>query len=378
MHSSQSGALLFQHPGLATLFCGWVQEACFKVDFYKARKCAIEEMYFEPLCYLNRGNTVKVSKMRVRNLILAALIGSFSGALCSFLMFRVHWGAADFGWALHAARDLLNGLDPYRHPIVPDYAPYPLPAALVALPFSFLPDEIAAGLFFGLSSALLAWCLLAHGQNWPLLPFLSWPFMYALICVQWVPLVICLWFLPPLLLMALIKPQIALPLALTRGLSRSGVISTISLLAISLLIYPSWPWNWLRQIQGYQGILPPLLTLPLGPLLLLVLIRWRERRSWLLILMAVMPQRVLYDQFALLLVANSRKEKIALVLISWTTLPVLLHYKGWARMPGGWHFWIIVTLYLPALAIILRTEIASIVKFAITETFNRLAVSNKN
>lgn len=317
--------------------------------------------------------------MYYRNFIIPVVVGGFSGGLCSAILLHGHRGAADFRWALLAARDLFHGLDPYRHPIVPDFAPYPLPAALVALPFSFLPDEIAAGLFWGLSSTLFAWCLLRYEQNWPLLPFLSWPFMYGLIFVQWVPLAICLWFLPPLMPMVLVKPHIALPLILTGGINRLSVLITALLLAISILLYPAWPWVWLRQLHGYQGTLPPLFTLPLGPFLLLALIRWRERRALLFLLMAAMPQRVVYDQLALLLVAKTRKEKLLLTLISWTTLPVLLHYNGWVRLPGGWHYWIIVSLYLPALAIILRAEIEStFLRLATTGTLKKLYLIGKN
>jgi hypothetical protein len=94
--------------------------------------------------------------------------------------------------------------------------------------------------------------------------------------------------------------------------------------------------------------------------------------------MAAMPQRVVYDQLALLLVANSRKERLALVLISWGTLPVLLYYNSWGQMPGGSQFWIILTLYVPALAIILLPKIESAIsKFAITGTLARLSFTKK-
>lgn len=326
----------------------------------------------------NTDTSSKVPSGRYRNLIVAALTGCAAGAFCTAVMVLVHGGAADFGVALHAARDLMNGLDPYRHPVHPDYAPYPLTATLLAMPFSFLPDEIAAGLFIGLTSALLAWCLLRYGRNWPFLILLSWPFVYGVLFVQWVPLVLCVWFLPCLLPVILIKPQIALPLAVTGKISRTGVIAATLLLAVSLLFYPSWPWVWLGQLHGYQGFSPPLFTLPLGPLLLLVLVRWREKRSWLLLLMAAMPQRVVYDQLALLLVANTRKERLVLVLMSWATLPVLLQYHSWGRMPGGPHFWIILTLYLPALAVILLSKAeAEIWKHPIPEAVAKLSFIKK-
>ncbi len=88
--------------------------------------------------------------------------------------------------------------------------------------------------------------------------------------------------------------------------------------------------------------------------------------------MAAMPQRVVYDQLALLLVANTRKEQLVLVSISWVAFPVYMFYGGWIRIPGGWQFWIVLTLYLPALAIILRSDIESAIsKLALTWTFKK-------
>lgn len=303
--------------------------------------------------------------MRYRHALLAVLIGGLAGVLCATVLLRTGSGAGDFGWSLRAARDLWYGRDPYAYPVAPDLVSYPLPAAIVALPFAFLPDALAAGLFFGLSSGLLAWCLLRSNQLWPVLLFLSWPFLYGLIYVQWPPLLVCLWFLPPLLPVVLIKPHIALPLALSGSISRAGILLTALLLLGSLVLYPWWPWVWVHQIQTYKGLRPPLLVLPLGPLLLLGLLRWRDRRAWLLVLMALMPQRTVYDQLALLLVATSRRELLALVACSWLSLPVLLAAGGWRSMPGGWQIWILLTLYLPALAILLRGEIETVSKRAL-------------
>ena len=41
----------------------------------------------------------------------------------------------DFGWTHNAAREFLHGVDPYRHPPAEDYAPYPFPAVIFAMPF---------------------------------------------------------------------------------------------------------------------------------------------------------------------------------------------------------------------------------------------------
>jgi hypothetical protein len=161
-----------------------------------------------------------------------------------------------------------------------------------------------------------------------------------------------MWFLPALLPLILVKPQIALPLVLTGKISKTGVALTILLLAASLLLYPRWPFAWFAQTGNYRG-LPPLLSLPLGPVLFLALFKYRDRRAWLLILLALMPQRVLYDQLPLLLIATSGVEMGFLVFCSWLTLPVLLTSGGWTNAPMGWQFWIVLTLYVPALMVLL-------------------------
>ena len=72
-----------------------------------------------------------------------------------------HQGAGDFGWAIHAAQRLLAGQNPYDTPL----EQYPLTAAVFALPFVALRPEVAGALFYGISSALLAFGLTRHGYH---------------------------------------------------------------------------------------------------------------------------------------------------------------------------------------------------------------------
>ena len=288
-----------------------------------------------------------------RRFTIAFLIGLLAGLLCVYALSRIGNGAGDFGFQLRAARDLLAGRDPYNYPHGPYNILYPLPAVMLAVPLTWLPDIIAGGAFFGISSGTLAWLILRNGRPWQLLVFLSWPFLYALLYAQWAPLIVCLYFAPSFLPLLLMKPHTALPLALTQRPNWAGVGLTLVIGIASLVIYPSWPLVWLGQISTYQGIIPPLLVLPLGPLMFLAILRYRDRKSWLLLLMSAMPQRVLYDQLALLLVADNLREMLILVLCSWITMPALMIVGGWYHLPGGWQLWILLTLYLPALGILL-------------------------
>lgn len=284
---------------------------------------------------------------------IALIIGSLSGLFCIFALSRIGNGAGDFNWQLRSARDLLAGSDPYRYPPGEYNIPYPLPTAMLAVPLAWMSNYVAGGVFFGFSSGILAWLILQKGRPWQLLIFLSWPFFYASLYAQWAPLVLCLYFAPAFLPVLLMKPQIALPLALTQRPTWLGVGLTFVIGIASLVIYPTWPLVWLGQISTYQGIIPPLLVLPLGPLMLLALLRYRDRKAWLLLSMSAMPQRVLYDQMALLLVASDLREILILILCSWISLPVLIIFGGWINLPDGWQLLLLLTLYLPALGILL-------------------------
>src|SRR5580698_7652322 len=98
--------------------------------------------------------------MKLR-ITISAAIGLTSGVFCWFLMKHFHQDAADFRWAILLARRLLARQNPYDTP----FEQYPLTAALFALPFVRLQPEIAAGLFYGFSSALLAFGLTRHGYT---------------------------------------------------------------------------------------------------------------------------------------------------------------------------------------------------------------------
>ena len=295
----------------------------------------------------------------------AAMLGVLAGGLC-FVVLRAHHGvkpevtAGDFQWSVRDARDLLAGRDPYRYPPGPYAIPYPIPAALVVLPLAWMPDLWAGSVFMGLSVMLLAFAILRSAEEWRLAMLLSWSFIYALLWVQWTPLLCALWFLPALAAIALIKPNIALPLLLAgefgselwRRRRWQWLLPPAGLLLASLLCYPTWPLVWYHQISTYQGISPPLFALPLGPLVLFSLLAWRDRRAWLIVILALMPQRMVYDQLPILLVAGSRRQLWILILASWINCAIFLNSNGWSYVPLGWQNFLLATLYLPAVAML--------------------------
>ncbi len=286
--------------------------------------------------------TVPMPDRRTR-LLLSAGFGILSGSFCWFLMRHFNQGAGDFVWAIRAASDLLAERNPYATPM----QLYPLPAALFGLPFVHARLEVAAGIFYGLSSALLAFGITREGYH-RMLIFLAYPYWAGMLAVQWIPLVMAgafFWWLMPV---AVAKPQIGLPVALSRC-GRKAAIACLAILVVSFVVMPHWFSLWLAQTKNYVRFIP-LLLLP-GPLLALALMSYRDRDAWLLFLGACMPQRWFYDPFFLWLIPKTRRQIIFTAGISW--------------IPGIWRWYhtsYIVTqvgrlsvlcFYLPMLVVVL-------------------------
>ena len=283
---------------------------------------------------------------RNRNFAVAAAIGVVSGTLCWAFLHRFQLGGADFNWAHRAARALLAGEDPYANTL-PGIIPYPLPAALAALPFAPFPPEIAGALFFGASSGLLALGLIRQAPE-RLLIFFAYPYWAALMTAQWTPLIMCNAFFPLAFAFCLAKPQIGAPVALT-NLSRTGVIAAAFLLLASFVLRPTWLLAWIPQLHGYQHFVP-LLVVP-GPLLALALWRWRDRDARLLFLASVLPQRWFYDSFLLWLIPKSRRGILATVACSWA-----VGIWRWYRIPQTMQqvgLWCVLGFYIPMLIVVL-------------------------
>lgn len=252
--------------------------------------------------------------MKLR-LVLAVAIGALSGYFSWDAQTNTtHFPGGDFSWAMLAAQDLLHGRDPYRYTPGPYWIPYPLPAAFVGLPFSVFTPTVGASLFLAVSVGLLAFCLTRNRDYKRLIIFLASPFLFVMVWAQWSPLIMASAFIPFLMPLVLIKPQITLPVALTNPTKR-GVYACLFVLAASLVVYPSWPFVWVSQIGQYQRFFPVLT--PVGPLLLLALLRWRDPDARLLLLIAVFPQRHFYDAFVACLIPKTRLELIGTVALSW-------------------------------------------------------------
>lgn len=276
-------------------------------------------------------------------LTVSAAIGLASGTFCWFLMRHLHQDAADFRWALHLAHRVLARQNPYDSPL----EQYPLTAAVVALPFLRLQPEVAAGAFWGVGSFFLALGLTRHGYG-RLLVFLAYPYWAGLLAVQWSPIIAASAFFPLLLPVTMAKPQVGLPVFLTR-MTRRGVLVCACVVLLTFIAMPNWPRLWLHQARNYEHFIP-LLVLP-GPLLLLALLRYRDRDALLLFFSALMPQRWFFDSFILWLIPRSRREMVWTVFFSWGA-----GIWRWYHIPHSFAQvgrWTVICIYLPMLAIVL-------------------------
>jgi hypothetical protein len=280
--------------------------------------------------------------MRWRIAVCAA-IGLASGFFCWFLLTHFHQDAGDFRWAIYAAQRLLSGANPYDTPL----EQYPLTAALFAVPFIRMPPEVAAGLFYGIGSALLAFGLTRHGYE-RLFIFMAYPYWACLITAQWSPIIAASAFFPLLLPVTMGKPQIGLPVFLTYA-NRRGILACAVFGILSLALMPRWPLLWLGQMGHYQHFVP-LLVLP-GPVLLLALLLYRDRDAALLILSAVAPQRWFYDSFTLWLIPKTRRSILFTVACSWVV--GIWRWYHTPRTMAQVGLWSVLGFYVPMLVVIL-------------------------
>lgn len=293
---------------------------------------------------------------------IALAIGAVSGFICHFALVRRGVLAGDFTWTWRAARILLAHQDPYRviqatgaYPF-DDRLNYPLPAALASLPFAPFPAVLAGALFVGVSAALLAWAVTREDYHWlPL--FLSAPFLKVLLAPQWSPLLVGAALIPALQFLLVAKPNEGLALFAYKP-TWWGAFLGLLLLVGSLMILPSWPIEWLHNLARAPQYGAPAFTL-MGSVLLLAVLRWRTPEGRLLLVMALVPQRLLaYDQLGLCLIPRRWWSSLLFSVVTWPALvawvsPSALGYPKSAVFQLT-DFLTLCCIYLPALYMVLR------------------------
>jgi hypothetical protein len=300
---------------------------------------------------------------RRARLLAAIAIGFASGCLALYAAHRP--GAIpDFLYPWTGARLYLAGADPYAAiraklggpPPYDEALFYPFTTILALLPLARLSYETAGAVFFSVSSGALAYLITRDGL-WRVHVFMGASFVTAALLVQFSPLLMTVAFVPALGFLATLKPNLGLPLLLSRPSWRAAV-GCVAFLVLSLIVFPRWPSGWLASLAHDQrrGVHPIPVLQTGGVLLLLAVTRWRTRAGRLLLAMSLLPQQLLfYDQLPLWLIPRTRQQSIALTACS--QLAFILYYL--MRTPGesivrSAYPFVIALLYLPALVILLR------------------------
>lgn len=273
----------------------------------------------------------------------------------------------DFSLVWFGARSLLQGVDPY--PLVGpgltfplDYSLlYPATAFVAAMPLAVLPQAAAVTAFVWISTALLVYGMTA--DSWHRLPMLvSLTFMFNVTAAQWTILMTAAVYIPALCFFVLAKPQSGVPVVASASAPRAWIALAAGVLvlgALSLVLLPSWPREWFALVSARSGHMQaPIFRLG-GPLIALVLIRWRRREAWLVFTMACLPQTWdWYNVLPLLTVAATYREAYVLSLVSTVGgfiavyLAMQIHSQEELLRLGG--ATMVVFAYLPAVAAVLR------------------------
>jgi hypothetical protein len=230
----------------------------------------------------------------------------------------------DFDQFYGAAKALLAGRDPYTSVgpglwfdfDFPFY--YPLPAALIGVPFAWLPIDLARALFAGLGAGVFAFAL-TRGNDFSRAPaLLSGAMLNAIQYGQLSPLLAAGLAYPWLAGLVSVKPSAGLAVvAAQRGWKDLRVCLTVAaaLMGISLVVSPGWVPRWTATF-GADHLVPPVLR-PLGVVLLFALIRWREPVArWLAVLACVPLTSPLYESLPLFMGPWTLRQSLMLALLS--------------------------------------------------------------
>lgn len=310
-----------------------------------------------------------VSGPRLRHRVLAAVALGVLASVVMLVVWATVWEGhrSDFDMAWAGARALRAGVDPYVQsyelttPKWPWPLAYPLPAILLSVPLAGLTFVWARVVFLTASIALLAFVLTRRAW-WPLVFLVSGPAVFAIMVVQWSPLVTAASLLPFGGVLLACKPNLGLALwcrCRTIPEARRIAWAVLAVYAVTILFWPGWLGSYFVA-AGAQPHVSPLLR-PFGWVLLLALLRWRDPDARMLAALAILPQSAsFYDALPVLLIAGTAVEGVTLAGLSlagflcWFPSPHGMPYA--VSVAHGW-LWALGTVYLPALVLVLRRRV---------------------
>jgi hypothetical protein len=298
------------------------------------------------------GKPVPAKPARVSPALLVLLLSFLLVVACRLLLYPWLPGqSSDFDLLYKAATSLLQGESAY--PTAAKSFPYPLPAVLLAVPFSFLPLALARPIFDVLVGWVFAFALWRlRGPN-GLLALMSGAYLFAMASSQTTPLMVAAILLPALGFLLAVRPNISAALWIARP-SWLAIPGAILFFGLSLAIQPSWPREWWIALPSDNAFLAPPILRPMGFLLLLAAIKWRTPEARLLLAMAFIPQTTLpYELVALALIPANRLEMAVYVVGTWVAVVAPNHMQVAEWGSTGWPI-SLCTVYVPMLYLVLR------------------------
>jgi hypothetical protein len=235
---------------------------------------------------------------------------------------------------------------------------YPLPAVLLAVPFTAIPLGAARLLFDVLVGWAFVFALWRYRGTFALLAVVSGAFLFAISNSQTTPLMVAAGLVPALGFLLAVRPNTAASLWIARP-SRVAVLGVIAFLVLSLVVLPSWPRDWwLALLQDNTDLVPPVLR-PFGLVLLLAALRWRSPEGRLLLAIAFIPQNTLpHELVALALIPANLVEMGIYVAGSWIAVAVVADQMHLSHSIADWTAasWpaTLGAVYLPMLYLVLR------------------------
>jgi hypothetical protein len=265
---------------------------------------------------------------------------------------------SDFDVLYSMASNLVKGESLY--PIGSASFPFPLPAVLLAVPFTALPLDLARPLFDILVGWAFAFALWKYRGGYALLALLSGAYVFAMASGQTTPLMVAASLTPALGFLLAVKPLTSTSLWIARP-SWTAIVGAALLIGLSVMILPSWPWDWWMALPlDNSAWVPPILR-PLGFLLLLAALRWRTPEARLILAIAFIPQTTLPYELVSLALIPSGPVGMALygagtwiAVVAAQRLHVSQGLTEWTT--AGW----LVTLavvYFPMLVLLLRPKL---------------------
>jgi hypothetical protein len=289
---------------------------------------------------------------------IAALSASLIAALHVFLP-SVH---SDFSVLWTAIKILQSGRNPYE--VIGastgfDYEfHHPLTSAIAVSPLALLPEQIADVVFVFAASFLFAFGALRDDWN-RIWIFMSAAFVDNVKTGQLAPLIASVYYLPSAAILLPVKPSIGASLLFSSWTTaRLAFLSGLSLLIISLVVFPDWISEWIRTtVHSWEYTSP--IRRSGGFILVLSLLRWRTKEGKFLFLLSLIPQvSGWYEALLPMLVGRTKREYQVLSMVSsigyLMVLFLALQVPERQLPAAGIGRLMIAFCYLPALIVVLR------------------------